>query len=105
LVSRKVPAVEDFDGFLKVLRPGAKVSEYLLLVLYERATQGASYQELHAWVRPSMRTNLRATLNRLVHKDALVHEAIGRFYLTKLGAAEVRSGFGILHRAISGISA
>ncbi len=89
LVSRKVPAVEDFDGFLKVLRPKAKVRDYLLLVLYERATQGASYQELQSWVRPSMRANLRRTLNGLVHNDALIHEGDGRFYLTKLGFAEV----------------
>jgi hypothetical protein len=89
LVSRKVPAVEDFDGFLKVLRPKGRVREYLLLVLYERATQGASYQELQSWVRPSMRTNLRRTLNRLVHQDALIHESDGRFVLTKLGSAEV----------------
>jgi hypothetical protein len=89
LVTRKVPAVEDFDGFLKVLRPGSRVSEYLLLVLYERATAGASYEELQSWVQPSMRANLRRTLNLLVHKDALIHEGKGRFFLTKLGRAEV----------------
>jgi hypothetical protein len=89
LVTRKVPAVEDFDGFLKVLRPGSRVREYLLLVLYERATAGASYDELQSWVRPSMRANLRRTLNLLVHKDAVIHEGTGRSYLTKLGHAEV----------------
>jgi hypothetical protein len=89
LVTRKVPAVQDFDGFLKVLRPKAKAREYLLLVLYERATEGASFEELRAWVRPSMRANLRRTLAGLVHKDALVHEGKGRFFLTRLGFAEV----------------
>jgi hypothetical protein len=89
LVTRKVPAVEDFDGFLKVLKPKAKVSEYLLLVLYERATEGASFEELQSWVRPSTRPNLRRTLNSLVHKDAQIHEGKGRFFLTKLGRAEV----------------
>jgi hypothetical protein len=89
LVSRKVPAIEDFDGFLKVLRPKATVRDYLLLVLYERATHGASYQEVRSWVRPSMRANLRRTLNGLVHNDALIHEGNGRFYLTKLGFADV----------------
>ena len=89
LVSRKVPAVEDFDGFLKVLRPSSKVGEYLLLVLYERASEGATFQELQAWVKPSMRANLRRTLNGLVHKDALIHEGADRFFLTKLGVVEV----------------
>ena len=89
LVSRKVPAVEDFDGFLKVLRPDLKVREYLLLVLYERASTGATLQELKAWVKPTMRANLRRTLNALVHDDALIHEGDGRFLLTKLGISEV----------------
>lgn len=89
LVTRQVPAVEDFDGFLKVLKPRARVSEYLLLVLYERGTTGATYHELQSWVRPSMRRNLRRTLNGLVHNDALIHEQGERFFMTKLGHAEV----------------
>jgi hypothetical protein len=89
LVTRKVPAVEDFDGFLKVLRPGSKVSEYLLLVLYERSSAGATLEDLRAWVKPSMRANLRRTLDGLVHKDALIHEGNGRYFLTKLGKAKV----------------
>ena len=89
LVTRKVPAVEDFDGFLKVLRPKARAGEYVLLVLYERATQGATIEELRSWVKPSMRQNLRRTLNGLVHEDAFVHEGNGRFFITKRGRGEV----------------
>jgi hypothetical protein len=89
LVSRKVPAVQDFNGFLKILRPKAKVSEYLLIALYERGDAGAEYDELQAWVRPSMRRNLRRTLAKLVHDDAFLHEADGRYFLTRLGHAEV----------------
>lgn len=89
LVTRKVPAVEDFDGFLKVLRPKAKAGEYVLLVLYERGTQGATNEELRSWVKPKMRSNLRRTLNGLVHNDAFVHEGSGRFFITKRGRAEV----------------
>lgn len=89
LVTRKVPAVEDFDGFLKVLRPKARAGEYVLLVLYERATQGATIEELRSWVKPSMLQNLRRTLNGLVHDDAFVHEGNGRSFITKRGRAEV----------------
>ncbi len=89
LVARKVPAVQDFNGFLKVQRPKAQVSGYVLLVLYERGTAGATYDELQAWVKPSMRRNLRRTLGKMVHDDAFLHEADDRFYLTRLGQAEV----------------
>jgi hypothetical protein len=89
LVTRKVPAIEDLDGFLKVLRPKLKVSEYVMLVLYERKRAGASYDEIDTWVRPSMRRNLRRSLNKLVDDDAFVHCAKDVYFLTKLGSAEV----------------
>jgi len=89
LVTRKVPAVEDFDGFLKVLRPKSRAGEYVLLVLYERATKGATFDELRSWVKPSMRRNLRRTVNGLVHNDAFVHEGAARFFITARGRAEV----------------
>jgi hypothetical protein len=91
LVSRKVPAVQDFDGFLKVLKPELRVSQYILVLLYERGTEGATEEELLDWIRPSMRKNLARTLGRLVHDSAFVHRGGDRYFLTKLGAAEVEA--------------
>lgn len=89
IVTRKVPVIEDFDGFLKVLNPKLKVSGYVLVLLYERGTAGAGFAELEKWVRPTMRSNLRRTLNGMVD-DALLHEsAAGLFFLTKLGRQDV----------------
>ena len=89
LVVRVVPAVQDFQGFLKVLSPNLKATQYILLLLYERGTAGAEFRELQTWVRPTMRANLRATLARLVHDAAFVHEDGEKLYITKLGAREV----------------
>lgn len=89
LVVRAVPAVQDFDGFLKVLNPGLKASQYVLLLLYERGTSGASFGELETWVRPTMRANLRSTARRLVHDNAFVHDDGEKFYITKRGIKEV----------------
>lgn len=89
LVARKVPSVQDFDGFLKVLNPGLKASEYVLLLLYERGTAGATYAELEQWVHPSMRQNLRRTLKALVDGKAFVHQGSKGFLLTRLGMQEV----------------
>jgi len=91
LVARRVPAIQDFGGFLKVLNPRLRVSEFALLLLYERGTAGASYQELEGWVRPAMTSNLRRTLTRLVHDAASVHndQATGRYFITKRGIREV----------------
>jgi len=52
LVIRAVPAIQDFDGFLKVLNPTLKVSEYILLLLYERGSAGATQPELGCVDKP-----------------------------------------------------
>ncbi|WP_456621982.1 MULTISPECIES: hypothetical protein [unclassified Bradyrhizobium] len=89
LVTRKVPVIEDFDGFLKVLNPELKVSGYVLVLLYERGSDGATFSELERWVRPPMRRNLRRTLNGMVD-DAFLHENdAASYFLTKRGRQEV----------------
>jgi hypothetical protein len=89
LVARAVPAVQDFNGFLKVLKPGLQASPYVLLLLYECGSRGASLSEIETWVRPPMRSNLKATMQRLVHDKAYVHDDGSRYYITKLGLEEV----------------
>jgi hypothetical protein len=87
-----VPVVEDFDGFLKVLNPALPVSGYVLVLLYERGSAGATLAELERWVRPSMRGNLRRTLSKMVDDKAQLHESdAGIFKLTKLGRQEVET--------------
>jgi hypothetical protein len=76
--------VEDFDGFLKILKPGLKVSEYVLLILYARGKDGASFDEIESWVQPKMRANLRRALTALVDDKASVHQAKGKYILTRL---------------------
>ena len=66
IVARSAPSVQDFDGFLKVLRPDLPAGDHCLLLLYERGVCGATVDEMTAWVPKKMRTNLRRTLDRLV---------------------------------------
>jgi hypothetical protein len=67
----------------KVLRPKSKVSEYVLITLYERGGDGATYKEIEAWVHPSMRRNLRRSLGQLEHNSAFVHLSGDRYVITK----------------------
>lgn len=91
LVSRKVPVIEDFDGFLKVLNPSLLVRGYILVLLYERGKIGASFAELENWVRPKMRSNLRRTLTGMVDAAVLHENNHGTFILTALGRQEVET--------------
>jgi hypothetical protein len=89
LVARRVPIVEDFDGFLKILRPDLGARDRCLVLLVQRGRSGATLQELSAWVPPPMRKNLKRTMLALVDDKTWVHEARGRFYVTRSGIQEV----------------
>ena len=88
IVSRQAPVVQEFGGFLKVLRK-LDASDHLLVQLYQRGDVGASLQELLEWARPNMRKNLRRTLDRLVDDEAFVHFDGQRYKITFTGQKEV----------------
>jgi hypothetical protein len=73
------------DGFLKVLRTDLTASDFVLLLLYQRRTQGAPVKDLESWVRPTMRNNLQRTLNKLQHDKADIHGSGDTFRITRSG--------------------
>jgi hypothetical protein len=83
LVTRKVPLVENFSGFLKVLDPSLSPSDHCLVLLYHCAPAGATYGELSLWARREMKHNLRRTLSRLERRD--VHRDGERYFITRAG--------------------
>lgn len=89
LVGRRAPAVQDFNGFLKVLNPDLPASDHCLLLLYQRGSYGATLDELTTWARPPMRTNLKKTLYRLINDKAFIHSTADRFLITDTGIKEV----------------
>ncbi len=91
LVTRAVPAIQDFDGFLKVLNPKLSASNYLLVLLYQRGTEGATYDQLYQWSKPSMRGNLARTLRGLTDSQAFVHYDGKKYFITFSGVGSVES--------------
>jgi hypothetical protein len=91
LVTRRAPAVQEFGAFLKVLNPNLPAADHVLLVLYQRGKEGATYPELLSWARPKMRANLKRTLQQLVNDRAFVHHDGSMYFLTESGMREVES--------------
>ena len=89
LVTREAPVIQDFDGFLKVLRRGLGASPICLVLLYQRGRHGATLDELKAWVHPTMRKNLLRTLDGLVDDKLWVHDTGESYMITRTGIAEV----------------
>ena len=88
IVIRKVPLVQDFDGFLKVLDPGLSAPRQVLVLLYQRGASGASRQELGLWVEASP-SNLSNALSRLEHELKYIHRAGDQCFITRSGEAFV----------------
>lgn len=83
LISKDVPLIQEFDGFPRVLKQlGA--SDHMLVLLYWRGADGATFDDLRAWARPSMRANLSRTLKGLDGKDFL-HFDGSKYLLTRAG--------------------
>ncbi len=91
IVTRITPAVEDFDGVLKVLRTDLGASDFVLVLLYQRGPQGAAFADLESWVRPKMRSNLRRTLTSLEHDKAYVHGSSDTLRITRSGQQYVEA--------------
>jgi len=89
LIARRAPAIQDFNGFLKVLNTDLQVSERVLLLLYERGANRASIDELSIWVHPKMRKNLKRTLDKLEHDHAFIYSTGDIFQITNSGIHEV----------------
>jgi hypothetical protein len=89
LVVKRVPAVQEIDGFLKVLNPKLQASDRVLVLLYERGARRATREELLSWVHPKMRKNLNRTLNQLEHDRALIYSAGNAFQITEASMREV----------------
>ncbi len=91
IVTRVAPVVQDFNGFLKVLKPSLSAGEHCLVLLYQRDAAGATFLELEAWVRPAMRPNLRTTLKRMVDQKDWVHFDGASYRITRLGQMEIEN--------------
>jgi hypothetical protein len=85
LVTRQAPVIQDFNGFLKVLKPSLGASEHMLVLLYQQGAKGATFEQLTSWARPPMRRNLRRTLQGLVEEKDFVHFDGTVYVITRRG--------------------
>jgi hypothetical protein len=85
-----IPAIEDFSGFLKTLKPSLGPGDRLLLLLYHRNALGAKQDELKSWLKPTQRANIKRDLTRLEHDKDLITYQDEKYIITRLGILEVQ---------------
>jgi len=88
LVQRRVPVVQMFGDFPKILRADLKNPSRVLLILYLRGETGATSAELGRWLKIEPKEARR--ILRRHDSAALVHfvEEDDRGFITRLGIAE-----------------
>ncbi|MBC7101687.1 MAG: hypothetical protein H5U13_00455 [Parvibaculum sp.] len=91
LVTKKAPVIQEFGDVLKVLNPDLSASGCCLVLLYQRAGSGASFEEVKSWVRPKMRANLRRTLRHLANVKDMIHEDGDMYQITRRGEMYVET--------------
>lgn len=89
LVRKRVPAVQDINGFLKIQNPKLKAGDRILVLLYECGAKGATYSQLSDWLHPKMRKNLKRTIDQLEHDRAQIHFTGKSYQITEAGMRDV----------------
>ena len=86
LVRIRIPLIQDFDGFLKLLNPKLLLPDKVIALLYYRDSEGATVEELHLWLANRTRKDhMNLTLDKLEHYRALIHRKGNRCFITDTG--------------------
>jgi len=86
IVKIRIPLIQDFDGFLKLLKPNLSLPKKILALLYYRGLEGASIDELNEWLAYRIRKDhMNVTLNRLEHEKAYIYRDNDRCFITDTG--------------------
>ena len=85
LIEKKIPIIQDFDGFLVTLNPRLSARDRILVLLYYRGKEGATREDLSLWLPPKMKKQLTTNLTRLQHDKSFIHRVKNRVYITRAG--------------------
>lgn len=72
-----------------MLNPGLGASDHCLVLLYQRGEKGATFERMRAWVRPTMKADLKRTLTILTDERDLAHFDGSNYFITRLGEMDV----------------
>ncbi|HML02963.1 MAG TPA: hypothetical protein VK487_06280 [Candidatus Bathyarchaeia archaeon] len=86
IVKIRIPLIQDFNGFLKMLNPNLRLPEKILAFLYYRSSEGATVKEMNQWLANRIQTgHMNLTLGKLEHQKAYVHRDGDRYLITETG--------------------
>jgi hypothetical protein len=88
LVERRVPIIQDFDGFQKILRTDLAIPERILALAYRSGANGVAIEDLQKWLKPAKPGPVGVAVLRLDRK-AFLHRNGSRCFITASGIRHV----------------
>jgi len=86
IVKIRIPLIQDFNGFLKILKPDLKLPSKILAFLYYRGSEGAEITELNEWLGNRVLVgHMNVTLDKLEHEKAYIHRKAACCFITDTG--------------------
>jgi hypothetical protein len=86
IVKIRIPLIQDFNGFLKILKPDLKLPSKVLAFLYCRGTEGAEVTEMNEWLgNRILVSHMSQTLDKLEHEKAYIHRKAEHCFITDSG--------------------
>jgi hypothetical protein len=96
LVERKIPLIQDFDGFPKILRTDLSIPDRIMALAYVGGTKGLDITELRKWLKPAKNSAVMVALLRLDRDKAFLHKAGTRCFITQSGLRYVEENIGFV---------
>ncbi|PYT15306.1 MAG: hypothetical protein DMG59_14220 [Acidobacteria bacterium] len=88
LVERKVPIIQDFAGFPKILRTDMAIPDRILALAYRSGGNGVAIEDLQKWLKPAKPGPIGVAILRLDRKSVL-HRDGNRCFITLSGIRHV----------------
>jgi hypothetical protein len=94
LVERKIPLVQDFNGFPKILRTDLSIPDKIMILAYVGGKEGVGIRELQAWLKPAKPSAIMVATLRLERDRAFLHRTAERCLITISGLNYVEENIG-----------
>ena len=86
IVKFRIPIIQDFDGFKKILDPKLSIKSKILILLYQCAGIGCETKILLSWLNKEDKQQLYNALNTLENKELFLHRNNkGKCFITDSG--------------------
>lgn len=73
IIKFRIPIIQEFDGFLKILNPSLSVKSKILVILYHFGDEGTETKNLYVWLKNISKQQILNALNELENKSAYIH--------------------------------